>query len=296
MLVGARPASPLTGATSTSEFPKAKRSEVHQVGPIQTMTNSCNQVSRSENGKHRLEFLQRILLRFIALTPQYEWVESLQQIALALKPKPARGGARTGAGRPSRAAALRHTPHRARPPHRAESPVHVTLRAFSRSLRMQFIARAVLRSIKDSQRAGFRAVHYSIQDNHLHLIVEAENRTALSSAVRGLVVRIARRVNQLLFRRGRFWADRWHGRALKSPREVRNALVYVLKNRSKHVGAHGAALDPLSSAEWFNGFAEPLPRNFRSMMPCAHAPPRTWLLTVGWRRHGTIGLKERPHG
>lgn len=218
----------------------------------------------------------------------------MQQLELTLKPKPARGGARIGAGRPRRADALRHTPHRGRPAHRAEIPVHVTLRAFSRSLRTQHIARTVLRSIKDSQRARFRVVHYSIQENHLHLIVEAENNAALSSAMRGLVVRIARRVNQLLFRSGRFWADRWHGRALKSPREVRNALVYVLKNRSKHAQSYGAALDPLSSAEWFDGFAEPLPRGFRSATPCAHAPPHSWLLIVGWRRHGSIGLKERP--
>lgn len=172
--------------------------------------------------------------------------------------------------------------------------MHVTLRALSRSLRSQHIASTVLRSMRDSQRLGFRIVHYSIQDNHLHLIIEADDQSVLSSGVRGLVVRIARRVNQLLFRRGRFWADRWHGRALSSPREVRNALVYVLKNRSKHHNVHGAALDPLSSAQWFNGFAEPFPRGFRSVTPCAHAPPRTWLLAVGWRRHGRIGMKETP--
>lgn len=219
---------------------------------------------------------------------------TLQQLELSLKPRPSRGGARTGAGRPKRAAALRSTPHRARPTHRAGNPVHVTLRAFSRSLRTQCVARTVLGSIRDSQRAGFRVVHYSIQDNHLHLIVEADDAIELSSAVCGLVVRIARRVNRLLFRRGRFWADRWHGRALESPREVRHALVYVLKNRSKHARGQGTALDPLTSAEWFNGFAEALPRGFRSLTPCAHAPPRTWLLAVGWRRHGRIGVNEAP--
>lgn len=218
----------------------------------------------------------------------------LQQLDLSLKPKPTRGGARIGAGRPKRAAGLRHTPHRARPAHHRGNPVHVTLRAFSRLLRAQTVARTVLSGIRDSQRAGVRIVHYSIQENHLHLIVEADSKAELSSAMRGLVVRVARRVNRLLFRRGRFWADRWHGRALKSPREVRHALVYVLKNRSKHLKAHGPALDPLSSAEWFNGFAEPLPRGFRSVTPCAHAPPRTWLLALGWRRHGKIRINETP--
>ena len=56
--------------------------------------------------------------------------------------------------------------------------------------------------------------------------------------MRGLAVRMAKRVNRVLFRRGRFWADRWHGRGLKSPREVRNALVYVINNRAKHLATY----------------------------------------------------------
>jgi putative transposase len=96
------------------------------------------------------------------------------------------------------------------------------------------VVRTVLVALRDSQRAGFRIVHYSVQHNHVHLIVEAGSTRELASGVRGLAVRIARRVNRLLFRGGRFWADRWHGRALTSPRQVRNALVYVLQNHRKH--------------------------------------------------------------
>jgi hypothetical protein len=73
---------------------------------------------------------------------------------------------------------------------------------------------------------------------------------------------------------------------------VRHALVYVIQNRSKHGALSG--LDPLSSAEWFNGFAHSLPRNFRSATPRANSPPRTWLLVTGWRRHGLIGFWEVP--
>jgi hypothetical protein len=127
-----------------------------------------------------------------------------------------------------------------------------------------------------------------VQDNHVHLIVEAEDRAALLSSVRGLMVRIARRVNRLLRRRGRFWADRWHGRDLEGPRQVRNALVYVLQNHKKH--ARSAGLDPLSSAGSFDGFASALPGTFRSIGPPCAAAAKTWLLRVGWRRGGLIGL------
>lgn len=215
-----------------------------------------------------------------------------QQLALPFSEVRRRGGARRGAGRPQFPAHLRHTPHRARPKHRAAHPVHVTLRAVVRSLRCQQVVNAVLGALRESQKEGFRVVHYSVQDNHLHLIVESANKASLSSGVRGLMVRLARRVNRLLFRRGRFWADRWHGRALTSP-QVRNALVYVLQNHRKH-GSAVSGLDPLSSAQWFNGFFEPIPRSFRSTGPPSVLAPSSWLLRIGWRRRGLIRCHEAP--
>jgi len=189
---------------------------------------------------------------------------------------------------------LRPTPHRARPIHRKAHPVHVTLRAGLRSLRAQQVARTLLAALRDSNRDSFRIVHYSVQENHLHLIVEADDTRALSSGVRGLMMRIARRVNRLVRRRGRFWADRWHGRDLEGPRQVRNALVYVLQNHKKHLG--GAELDPLSSAGSFDGFASALPDLFRSVGPPCVVMAKTWLLNRGWRRWGLIALSEGPAG
>jgi len=206
-----------------------------------------------------------------------------------------RGGSRSGAGRKPLLVGLRHTPHRARPVHRRAHPVHVTLRAFVRSLRCQQVVHAVLGAFSDSNRSAFRIVHYSVQANHVHLIVEADDKASLSSGVRGLMVRIAKRVNRVLFRRGRFWADRWHGHALRSPREVRNALVYVLQNHEKHLGKHrGSGLDPLSSAAHFDGFSEPPPPALRDTGPPLVIPARTWLLRVGWQRHGRITLADAP--
>ena len=180
-----------------------------------------------------------------------------QQLSISFPEVKRRGGARAGAGRKPVAAHLRRTPHRAREKHQRGNPVHITLRANMRSLRNQHVARTVMGAIRDGSRAQFRIAHYSVQDNHLHLIVEAESSRALSGGVRGLEIRIAQRVNRLLFRRGRFWADRWHGRPLASPRQVRNALIYVLQNRQKHSPA-GPALDVLSSAQSFD--AERIPQ------------------------------------
>ncbi len=136
-------------------------------------------------------------------------------------------------------------------------------------------------------------VQYSVQRDHLHLIVEADDKKALSRGMRGLAIRCARAVNRALGRRGALWADRYHARALSTPRMVRNALVYVLANAAKHLRAV-AGLDPCSSAPWFDGFreAEACPPTLRGVPPTR--PPRTWLLRVGWRRYGLLSRDEVP--
>ncbi len=145
------------------------------------------------------------------------------------------GGARAGAGR--KRAERGNVAHRARPAQRATEPVHVTLRARVAPLRSQHVFPTVRLALlragrRDPER--FRVLQFSVQHDHVHLIVEAKDKRALSSGVRSVAIRIARYVNDLLGRRGRLWADRWHGRALRTPREVRNALVYVLANFRKH--------------------------------------------------------------
>jgi hypothetical protein len=130
----------------------------------------------------------------------------------------------------------------------------------------------------------------------------------LSNGVRGLSVRIARYVNDLLNRHGAFWADRWHGRALRSPREARNVILYVLANFRKHA-SHGlkAGIDPFSSGIWFDGWHEWSP-SAGVPPPLAEAAPdiadyatvgdsftpRSWLAARGWRQHALLGISERP--
>jgi REP element-mobilizing transposase RayT len=150
---------------------------------------------------------------------------------------------------------------------------------------------AVRDALRAASSATFQVVHFSVQADHLHLIVEATESKALVKGVRGLVIRAARAINRALGRRGSVWGDRYHARALKTPREVRNGLVYVLMNFRKHRPWERAALDPCSSAYWFDGFkSTPEP----SQEPRPVRPPGTWLGAVGWRRLGLIGTWERP--
>jgi len=124
---------------------------------------------------------------------------------------------------------------------------------------------------------------------NLHLLIEADEPTAFERGVRGLMIRVAKALNRILGRRGRVWGDRYHARLLRTPREVRNALIYVLANWKKHEpGAHG--FDPRSSAAWFDGWKATPP--LAATRPVARA--RTWLASVGWRRRGLIDVDESP--
>jgi hypothetical protein len=122
------------------------------------------------------------------------------------------------------------------------------------------------------------------------LLVEAEGTSTLRAGVQGLAIRIARAVNRAIGRRGRLWGDRYHARILRTPREVRNALVYVLANWRKHV-PRARGLDPCSSAISFAGW-----KDLKATVACAVpvVSARTWLARVGWRRHGLIDVDEAP--
>ncbi len=134
-------------------------------------------------------------------------------------------------------------------------------------------------------------MQFSVQADHVHLLVEAEDKAALSAGARGLVIRSALAINRACQRTGRIWGDRYHARELATPREVRNALVYVLMNHKKHGLRDRGHIDPCSSAPWFDGFrVPPAPPTD----PPVTSSPLTWLATVGWRRRGLIDPTESP--
>ena len=86
------------------------------------------------------------------------------------------------------------------------------------------------------------------------------------------------------------WGDRYHARALTTPRAVRKR-PRVLNNFRKHL-KHVTGIDPCSCAAWFTGWSE------RPALDASGPPPvaaaRTWLARVGWLRHGAIELHEQP--
>jgi hypothetical protein len=113
------------------------------------------------------------------------------------------------------------------------------------SLRSAKLVRELERSLAAAcQRGRFRVAHYSIQHDHVHLIVEAAGRHALACGMKSIAARVAR---------------------------------------------------PASSGRWFTGWI----RRIHPVLgpgPLPVAAPRTWLLAIGWRRHGRIDPSEVPGG
>jgi len=232
------------------------------------------------------------------------------------------GGRRAGAGRPARGR-VAGVSHLSRPALSRRHPVHVTLRVIAGlpSLRVWRLFVQVQAALgQGQQRFGFRLVHFSVQSNHLHLIAEAADGRSLSRGLQGLSVRLARAINRQLERKGRVFADRYHARALQTPRAVHFALRYVLLNARKHMGSPRLSrrgslpaeqpapgfVDNRSSAPWFEGFARPRQLVFGaerararwracSELDAPVVPAKTWLLRQGVGRYG-FDLEDAPVG
>ncbi len=203
-----------------------------------------------------------------------------------------RGGKRNGAGRkPAGKCAL--VAHASRARVTRHTPVFVTTKLVEGlpSLRRERTL-ALLRDTlaAGADRFGFRLVEYSIQTDHLHFVVEAEDERSLGRGMKGLLVRIARALNRAWEHRGRVIRDRYHARVLKTPREVRQVLVYALQNAKKH-GARILGIDAFSSGPWFEGWADRSPRADRAL-----PRPDSWLLSFGWTKGGRISTREVPRG
>jgi REP element-mobilizing transposase RayT len=205
-----------------------------------------------------------------------------KQLGLFIEPR------RPRRGRPPKKGA--GLSHRARPPVSPDRPHHVTVRMRRgtwnlRSQRCFDRIRKALVGVRS--RGAFRVVHYSVQGNHVHLIVEGENRRAFSNGMRALLIRMAKQLNLEMGARGSRFEDRYHETVIGSPTQMRNTLKYVLENHAQHV--RGAVVDPYSSGPWFAGWSEAIamPR----WLPCVSpptSPPESWLLRAGWKRAGAV--------
>jgi REP element-mobilizing transposase RayT len=198
------------------------------------------------------------------------------------------GGKRKGAGRPPKVAGRPGVPHRKREAFAVPLPVHVTLRMAPGvwNLRSRRSLRVIENSLRlGADRFGARVIRFSIQGNHIHLLVEADQSAALLRAIKGLSVRIAKGLNRMMGRSGRVLSDRYHAHVLRTPTEVKRAIAYIRENARKHAREWG---EP-----WPVGWVDPYSSESCRLSALLPAP-KGWLLRAGWRRAGRKAASSGP--
>lgn len=206
------------------------------------------------------------------------------------------GGKRKGAGRP--AGPRPRVWHRRREKLDRNCPVHVTLRFRVKVTRTEAVWEALCAVVAalHEARPDVRVTELSLQDGHVHAIVEGDSTASVRFGLHSLSVRLGKAINRALGRTGRVFDDRHHRHVLRTPAEVRFAKSYVLLNRRRHLAKENRPLepgiDPFSSGTWFQGWIPS--SNIVPATPSITRPPRSWLGAIGWKRRGLLSPSEIP--
>jgi hypothetical protein len=165
----------------------------------------------------------------------------------------------------------------------------------------------------------------SIEGTHIHLLVEAESRAALSVGMKAFEISAAKHLNAAFSRSGGWWerkraarlgqavpkrrkgrvfSDRYHETFIKTPQQARHALAYVLNNWRRHREdkrpfARTWHIDPFATGWAFDGWKERSHTPFAWKVRETYQPipvwlPKTWLLRTGWKLYGLISVREVP--
>ncbi|MDQ3341672.1 MAG: transposase [Myxococcota bacterium] len=175
------------------------------------------------------------------------------------------------------------------------------------ALRQATITVALRAELRAATEGAFRIVHISIQRTHVHLLVEADNKLALSRGMQSFQISAAKHLNHAASvkvikqggarRRGTVFPDRYHQEIIRTPTQARHALAYVLNNWRKHredeasLDARRWKVDPFSTGALFSGWQERVGEKLLWKTPWTYQPlvvylPSTWLLQKGWMRGG----------
>jgi len=140
--------------------------------------------------------------------------------------KKVRGGKRSGSGR--KRLHSKGVAHRTRETVTNRTPVHVNFK-YKTHIRNKSCLKLLKRAIVNARGYGLRIIHFSMQHNHIHLILEPVSNEIMTSGMRSLTITFAKGLKA-----GKVQLERYHLHVLKTKREAINARNYVLFNKQKH--------------------------------------------------------------
>jgi REP element-mobilizing transposase RayT len=150
-------------------------------------------------------------------------------------------------------------------------PLHINFKlALEKgTLRNKTVLKFLAKAIAKARAKDLRIIQFSLQHNHVHLIVEANNNQTLSKGMRALIISLVMRLNFHWKKSGQRLKQRYHLHVLRTRREVQHACHYVRHNVIKHSGILSSACDAYSS--FGTSF-------FAAEIAGRLDPPRAWLL------------------
>ncbi len=202
------------------------------------------------------------------------------------------GGKRKGSGRKSQSGMVNHMK---REKIDFKKPLHMTLKLRDGlpSLRCDLMFGNLKRCLKKAKDRGLRVIHFSLESNHLHLLIECRDNKTLSLGMKSLGASLGKAIRKFAGGKGAVFKGRYHLHILKTPTEARNGMAYVLLNRAKHWKSI-AFVDRYSSGAYFTDWRKLLGRDIGPILSARRglrkAPPdylseaQSWLAREGWRK------------
>lgn len=204
------------------------------------------------------------------------------------------GGRRNGAGRKNLSGTVAHA---AREKVDFRKPLHITIRLAEglSGLRTKHMHEQFTVALLNAKAKGLRVLHYSIEGNHVHLLVECADNKALASGMNSFGTSFAKAVRKERGGKGKVFAGRYHLGVQKNPAQMKNTLAYVLLNQAKHENLIPYN-DRFSSSQHFNEWKALLGRNIgpiledwrpnKNPLPDHLSTPKSWLASKGWKIKG----------
>jgi REP element-mobilizing transposase RayT len=126
--------------------------------------------------------------------------------------------------------------HISRDPIKKLTALHLTIKIIREKagLKNKAMLKVLQRAIVKARSKGLAVVHYTLEFDHIHLLVESGNHQELGKAMQSLGVSLSMAINRLRGLQGKVFKTRYHLRKLKTPTEIRNVIKYILGNTVKH--------------------------------------------------------------
>lgn len=151
-----------------------------------------------------------------------------------------------GAGRSAKHdAGIRHT---SRPKISRPTSLHLTIKVKSikANIKNKIILHMLKRAILNARRQGLKVIHFSLEYDHVHLLIEADNNLTLGKGMKALGVTLAKRINKFRGLKGAVYKHRYHFRRVGSSAQLKKVMNYIFSNGVKH-GTSKSIICPYNS-------------------------------------------------